>query len=100
MLFSVLPVKAWVKMSMYDLAGRFVRDVMNSAQTRGNYSGSIDIRGISSQYYLLRVTINGATTVLKFRPLSRVQGADHGPKRSRISRPGSKNSRPWWTRCA
>ncbi len=74
-LFSVLPVKAWVKMSMYDLAGRFVRDVLNSTLTRGNYSGSIDTRGISSQYYLLRVTINGATNVLKFRPLSRVQGA-------------------------
>jgi hypothetical protein len=74
-LFSVLPVKAWVKMSMYDLAGRYVRDVMNGAQARGNYSVSVDTRGISSQYYLLRVTINGATTVLKFRPLSRVQGA-------------------------
>jgi hypothetical protein len=73
-LFSVLQVKAWVKMSMYDLAGRFVKDVMNSTLTRGNYSGSIDTRGISSQYYLLRVTVNGATTVLKFRPLSRVQG--------------------------
>jgi hypothetical protein len=73
-LFSVLPIKAWVKMSMYDLAGRFIRDVMNRTLTRGNYSGSIDTRGISSQYYLLRVTINGATNVLKFRPLSRVQG--------------------------
>ena len=74
-LFSVLPDKALVKMSLYDLAGRFVRDVMNGTQNRGNYSVSIDTRGISSQFYVLRATINGATTVLKFRPVSRTKGA-------------------------
>jgi Beta-1,3-glucanase len=67
-LFSVPQTTASVRMSIYTLAGRFVRDVMNSGLVKGNYSVSIDTRGISSQYYLLRVTIDGAATVMRIQP--------------------------------
>jgi Beta-1,3-glucanase len=70
-LFSVPQDNAWVKMSMYDLAGRFVRDVMNSPQSKGNYSVSVDSRGISSQFYMLRVTINGTSTAMLLQPQTR-----------------------------
>jgi hypothetical protein len=75
-LFSLPAGDAFVRMSIYDLAGRFVRDAMNSTLSKGNYSVSIDTRGISSQFYLLRVTINGAATVLKLQPaMHNVSGA-------------------------
>jgi hypothetical protein len=67
-LFSLPQTTATVRMSIYTVAGRFVRDVMNSSLSKGNYSVSIDARGISSQYYLLRVTINGAATVMRIQP--------------------------------
>ena len=70
-LFSLPQSEALVRMSVYDLAGRFVRDVMNRSLSKGNYSVSLDTRGISSQLYLLRVTINGATSVMRLRPVSR-----------------------------
>jgi hypothetical protein len=71
-LFSLPQDNGQVRMSVYELAGRFVRDVMNSRLSKGNYAVSIDTRGISSQFYLLRVSINGATPVIKLQPLSRV----------------------------
>jgi len=48
-LFSLPQITASVRMSIYTLAGRFVRDVMNKTLSSGNYSVSIDTRGISSQ---------------------------------------------------
>jgi hypothetical protein len=71
-LFSLPQDNVQVRMSVYDLAGRFVRDVMNSRLSRGNYAVSIDTRGISSQFYLLHVSINGAASVIKLQPFSRV----------------------------
>ncbi|HUI91033.1 MAG TPA: carboxypeptidase-like regulatory domain-containing protein, partial [Chitinivibrionales bacterium] len=73
-LFSVPQDKAWVKMSLYDLAGRFVKDLMNSPQSKGNYSTSINMTGISSQFYLLHVSINGVASVILLQPLSRSSG--------------------------
>jgi hypothetical protein len=67
-LFSLPQATASVRMSIYTLAGRFVRDVMNSSLSKGNYSVSIDTRGISSQYYLLRVTINGFASTMRIQP--------------------------------
>ena len=67
-LFSLPQSSGLVRMSLYDMGGRFVRDVFNSNLGKGNYSVSVDTRGISSQFYLLRVTINGAATVLKLQP--------------------------------
>jgi hypothetical protein len=73
-LLNVPARDAMVRMSLYDLSGRLIREVMNRSLTRGNYSVSIDPRGISSQFYLLRVTINGAASVIKLQPLSHVAG--------------------------
>jgi hypothetical protein len=70
-LFSVPQDNGWVTMNMYDLAGRFVKNVMNSQQSKGNYAVSIDMRGISSQFYLLRVSINEQSSVLRLLPVSR-----------------------------
>jgi Beta-1,3-glucanase len=73
-LFSLPAGNATVRMSIYDLTGRFVRDVMDKSLSRGSYSVSIDTRGISSQLYLLRATINGAAYVMKLQPVSRMSG--------------------------
>jgi hypothetical protein len=73
-LFSLPQATASVRMSIFTCAGRFVRDVMNKSLSKGNYSVSIDARGISSQYYLLRVTINGTATVLRIQPALRGTG--------------------------
>jgi hypothetical protein len=67
-LFSLPSSGAVVRMSLYDVSGRFVRELMNKPLSRGSYSVSVDTRGISSQFYLLRVDINGAATVMKVRP--------------------------------
>jgi hypothetical protein len=69
-LFSLSQDNATVTMSMFDLSGRFVREVMNKNLSTGNYSVSLDTRGIASQFYMLRVTINGTATVMKLRPAS------------------------------
>jgi hypothetical protein len=73
-LFGLPTGDALVRMSIYDLSGRCVRDVMNKRLSKGSYSVSIDTRGISSQFYLLRVTINGNATVVKLQPASRLPG--------------------------
>jgi hypothetical protein len=73
-LFSQPASDALVRMSIYDLAGRFVRDVMNKNLSKGNYSVSIDARGISSQFYLLRVTINGISSIIRLQPASHLSG--------------------------
>jgi hypothetical protein len=67
-LFTTSSNNSIVKMSLYDLSGRFVREVMNQTLAAGNYSVSIDTRNISSQFYMLRVTINGATSVIRLQP--------------------------------
>jgi hypothetical protein len=66
--FSLPVSEALVKMNLYDMSGRLVREVMNRSLSKGNYTVAIDSRGISSQFYLLRVTINGTASVLKLQP--------------------------------
>jgi hypothetical protein len=73
-LFSLPQSDALVRISIYDLSGRLVRDVMNKRLSKGDYSVSIDTRGISSQLYMLRVTINGVASVMKLQPASRMSG--------------------------
>jgi hypothetical protein len=65
--FGIQQELSSVKISLFTLSGRFVRDVINNSLSRGAYSVAIDMSDISSQYYLLRVTVDGATTVLKMR---------------------------------
>ena len=67
-LFSVPQDNASVKMNLYDLAGRFVENVLNCTKSIGNYSASIDTRGISSEFYMLRVSINGTSTAMLLQP--------------------------------
>jgi hypothetical protein len=74
--FSLPAGDAVVRISMYDVSGRFVRDVMAKTLSKGSYSMSIDTRGISTQFYLLRVTINGVATVMKVQPAMHMQGGE------------------------
>jgi len=75
-LFSLPAGNSVVKMGLYDLSGRFVREVMNKSLAKGNYSVGINSRGISSQFYLLRVTINGTASVIKIQPTLHLSGGD------------------------
>ena len=75
-MFSLPQSNAPVRMSIFDLSGRFVRDVMNKNLSRGHYSVSIDTRGISSKFYMLRVTINGAASVMRLQPALRLTGGE------------------------
>jgi hypothetical protein len=73
-LFSLPQDNIQVAMGLYDLTGRFVKGLVNSRLAKGNYAVTIDTRSISSQFYALRVTINGATSVFKLQPFSRIIG--------------------------
>jgi hypothetical protein len=73
--FSLPASEAWVKMSLYDMAGRLVRKVMDKNLSKGNYTVSIGTSGISSQFYLLRVTINGTAWVIKLQPALHESGS-------------------------
>jgi hypothetical protein len=64
-LFSLPQSGMQVRMSMYDMNGRFVKDLLNSSLSKGNYSVFVDTRNIASQQYLLRLTINGVSHVMK-----------------------------------
>ncbi|HUI91034.1 MAG TPA: beta-1,3-glucanase family protein [Chitinivibrionales bacterium] len=75
-LFSIPRDNLQVKIGVFDLAGRFVKEIMNSRLLKGNYGVWIDTRSVSSQYYLLKVTVNGASSVFKLEPFSRVQGTN------------------------
>jgi Beta-1,3-glucanase len=69
-LFSTPAGGSLVRMSLYDLSGRCVREVFNKSLSLGNYSVSIDTRNIASQFYVLRVTINGASSVFRLQTAS------------------------------
>ena len=75
-LFSLPQDNLQVTMGLYDLTGRFVKELMNSRLSRGNYGVRVDTRAMSSQYYLVRVTVNGVSSVFKLQPLSRIWGAN------------------------
>jgi hypothetical protein len=63
-----------VVMSIYDLSGKFVREVMNQNFAEGNYSVAIDASNLSSQLYVLRVSINGTTSAIRLQPSRRLSG--------------------------
>ncbi|HMD68740.1 MAG TPA: beta-1,3-glucanase family protein [Chitinivibrionales bacterium] len=75
-IFSVPSDDALVRMSMYDLSGKLVRDLMNKSLPRSTYSASIDTRGISAQPYLLRLIVNGTSSVMRLQPGLRSQGGE------------------------
>jgi hypothetical protein len=70
-LLSLPQSDARVRVSMYDLGGRFVKDILNGRLAKGNYAVSVDTRNLSSRCYLLRITINGVSYVLKVSSLTR-----------------------------
>ncbi len=73
-LFSLPQDNLQVTMGLYDLSGRYVKELMNSRLSRGNYGVRVDTRAMSSQFYLVRITVNGMSSVFKLQPLSRIQG--------------------------
>jgi hypothetical protein len=73
-LFTLSADNLPVVMKLYDLTGRFVKEIMNKRMSRGNYGIRVDAGALSSQNYLLRISINGSASVLKLQPFSRTQG--------------------------
>lgn len=71
LVFSVPQGNAWVRISMFDVAGHLVKDLVNARKANGSYSVTIDTRDVSSQFYVVRVSINGVSTVFKLQPHSR-----------------------------
>jgi hypothetical protein len=71
LVFSVHQDNAWVRISMFDMTGRLIKDLVNARKANGSYSVGIATRGVSSQFYVVRVSINGVSTVFKFQPHSR-----------------------------
>jgi|SRR5271157_1003818 hypothetical protein len=69
--FSVPQDNARVRISLFDMTGRLIKDLVNARKANGSYSVTIDTRDVSSQFYVVRVSINGVSTVFKLQPLSR-----------------------------
>jgi Beta-1,3-glucanase len=68
-LFTVGDDNARVRVSVYDLSGRFVSDLLNRRLNSGDYSVVLDGRNIAVQPYVLNVNINGASHTMKFTPV-------------------------------
>jgi len=77
-LFTTPANGSLVKLSLYDLSGRLVREVMNQTLAAGNYSVSIDGHKLSSQFYMLRVAINGVSSVIRLLPSTGISGGAAG----------------------
>jgi hypothetical protein len=71
LVFSVPQDNAWVRISLFDMTGRLIIDLVNARKANGSYSVFIGARGVPTQFYVVRVSINGVSTVFKFQPLSR-----------------------------
>jgi hypothetical protein len=69
-LFSLPHDNLQVSMGIYDLNGRFVKNILDKPLNTGNYSIGIDKNGLSSQFYALRTAINGHMSIMKFPLLS------------------------------
>jgi hypothetical protein len=81
-LFS-LPQDCHVDMSVYDVAGRFIKAVINGHLSRGNYSVAIEGRNLASQPYLVRLSIGGVSHVVKLFSVARTSampGWSAGPQ--------------------
>jgi len=53
-----------VHMSMFDLGGRFIKDIINGKMAQGNYAISAESRDMSSQFYVVRISIDGVSHVM------------------------------------
>jgi hypothetical protein len=79
-LFSLPQDNLPVTIGLYNLTGQYVTELVNSRPVKGNYAVTIDTRGISSQFYVVRVSINGVTSVFKLQPFSRIIGSAFAQK--------------------
>jgi hypothetical protein len=79
-LFSLPQDNIPVTIGLYNLTGQFVKELVNSRPVKGNYAVTIDTRGISSQFYVVRISINGVTSVFKLQPFSRIIGRSFAQK--------------------
>jgi hypothetical protein len=64
-LFSLPKNGMQVHMSMYDLGGRFIKDVIDGKMAQGNYAVSAESQNISRQFYIIRLSIDGVSHVMK-----------------------------------
>jgi hypothetical protein len=71
LLFSLPQSDAQVRISMYGLSGRFVKDIVNGRLAKGNYAVSIENRNMANQFYLLRLTIDGVSHIMKGSSVTR-----------------------------
>jgi hypothetical protein len=62
-LFSLPESNTHVVMNLYDMSGRFVKEILNSTLGKGNYSIALDKSKLSSQCYILRSAIGGSVRV-------------------------------------
>jgi hypothetical protein len=67
--FSVTGDNARVRISVHDLDGRFVADVVNDRMNLGNYAVALDGHNLASRPYVLSVNINGSSHAMKFTPI-------------------------------
>jgi hypothetical protein len=67
--FTVAGDNVSVRISAYDLNGRFAADMFSSRLNSGNYSVALDGRNFASQPYILNVNINGLSHAMKFTPV-------------------------------
>jgi Beta-1,3-glucanase len=69
-LFSLPQDNMAVTIGIYHLNGRFVKNILSRTMNAGNYSVSVAKSGLSSQFYALRVAVNGRISVMKFPSVS------------------------------
>jgi hypothetical protein len=77
-LFSLPKNDLRVRMSMYDLGGRFIKDIVDGKMAQGNYAVSVETRNLSNQFYGIRLSIDGVAHFLKFSPVTRGHAAFAG----------------------
>ena len=73
-LFSLPHSGIQVRMSMYDLGGRFIKDIISGKMAQGNYAISAESQNMSSQFYVVRLSIDGVSHVMKFSSVTRTRG--------------------------
>jgi hypothetical protein len=54
-----------VKLSVYDVTGRLVKDIVNKQQKKGDYRMVLDLYNLSQGVYFLRSDFNGYTAIKK-----------------------------------
>lgn len=65
-LFSLPQDNMAVIMGLYDCSGRFVKTILDKTMNTGNYSVRVDKSRLASQFYVLRIAVNGHVSVMKF----------------------------------